>query len=38
MGNHTLQLMKSAHEAGFGDLDMSAIVEQFRHHDKPAKN
>jgi 3-hydroxyisobutyrate dehydrogenase len=38
MGNQTLQLLKSAQEAAFGELDMSAIVEQFRHHDKPAKN
>jgi len=33
MGNQTLQLLKTAQELGFGDLDMSAIVEQFRDHD-----
>jgi 3-hydroxyisobutyrate dehydrogenase len=38
MGNQTLQLLKIAQELGFGELDMSAIVEQFRNHDKPTKN
>jgi 3-hydroxyisobutyrate dehydrogenase len=38
MGNQTLQLLKAAQELGFGELDMSAIVEQFRSHDKPASN
>jgi hypothetical protein len=38
MGNQTLQLLQAAQELGFGELDMSAIAEQFRSHDKPASN
>jgi 3-hydroxyisobutyrate dehydrogenase len=38
MGNQTLQLLTSAQELGFGELDMSAIVEQFRDHAKPGRN
>jgi 3-hydroxyisobutyrate dehydrogenase-like beta-hydroxyacid dehydrogenase len=35
LGNETLKSLKIAQNLGFGELDMSAIVEQFRDHDKP---
>jgi 3-hydroxyisobutyrate dehydrogenase len=38
MGNQTLQLLKTAQELGFGELDISATVEQFRDQDKLVKN
>jgi len=38
MGNETLKLLRAAQNLGYGELDMSAIVEQFRDHDKPVQN
>jgi 3-hydroxyisobutyrate dehydrogenase len=38
MGAQTLELLTTAKNMGFGELDMSAIVEQFRDHDNPIQN
>jgi 3-hydroxyisobutyrate dehydrogenase len=38
MGNETLTLLKTAQNLGFGELDMSAVVEQFRDQAKAIGN